>query len=51
MAREAMLGLALGRATNGGKPLGHERAVLARTARGSGRDRRAPDPDHDPTDE
>ncbi len=29
-AREAMLGLALGRATNGGKPLGHERAVLRR---------------------
>jgi AcrR family transcriptional regulator len=30
MAREAMLGLALGRATNGGSPLGHERTVLAR---------------------
>jgi AcrR family transcriptional regulator len=30
MAREAMLGLALGRATNGGKPLGHERAVVRR---------------------
>jgi AcrR family transcriptional regulator len=29
-AREAMLGLALGRATNGGRPLGHERTVLAR---------------------
>jgi AcrR family transcriptional regulator len=29
-AREAMLGLALGRANNGGRPLGHERAVLAR---------------------
>jgi AcrR family transcriptional regulator len=29
-AREAMLGLALGRATNGGQPLGHERAVLRR---------------------
>ena len=29
MAREAMLGLALGRATNGGKPLGHEKRVLA----------------------
>jgi AcrR family transcriptional regulator len=29
-ARESMLGLALGRATNGGKPLGHERSVLAR---------------------
>ena len=25
-----MLGLALGRANNGGRPLGHERAVLAR---------------------
>ena len=30
MAREAMLGLAVGRATNAGKPLGHERAVLRR---------------------
>ena len=30
VARETMLGLALGRATNGGKPLGHERQVLAR---------------------
>ncbi len=29
-AREAMLGLALGRANNGGTPLGHERVVLAR---------------------
>ena len=29
-ARETMLGLVLGRATNGGKPLGHERRVLAR---------------------
>ncbi|HEY3831818.1 MAG TPA: TetR/AcrR family transcriptional regulator [Acidimicrobiia bacterium] len=29
-AREAMLGLALGRATNGGRPLGHERRVIAR---------------------
>ena len=29
-AREAMLGLALGRATNGGKALGHENRVLAR---------------------
>jgi AcrR family transcriptional regulator len=28
MAREAMLGLALGRATNGGKALGHEKVVL-----------------------
>jgi AcrR family transcriptional regulator len=30
VARESMIGLALGRATNGGKPLGHERRVLAR---------------------
>jgi hypothetical protein len=30
MARETMLGLALGRATNGGRPLGHERRVLVR---------------------
>lgn len=30
VAREAMLGLAFGRATNGGQPLGHERAVLNR---------------------
>jgi AcrR family transcriptional regulator len=30
MAREAMLGLALGRATNGGNPLAHERIVLRR---------------------
>ena len=29
-ARETMLGLALGRATNGGRPLGHEKAVLGR---------------------
>jgi AcrR family transcriptional regulator len=29
LAREAMLGLALGRATNGGRALGHEAAVLA----------------------
>ena len=28
MARETLLGLALGRATNGGKALGHEEAVL-----------------------
>lgn len=28
MAREALLGLALGRATNNGHPLGHEDAVL-----------------------
>lgn len=30
MARETMLGLALGRATNRGKPVAHEKAVLAR---------------------
>lgn len=30
LAREAMLGLALGRATNGGHPLAHERIVLRR---------------------
>ena len=30
MVREAMLGLALGRATNGGNPLPHERIVLRR---------------------
>ena len=30
MAREAMIGLSFGRATNGGKPLRHESAVLAR---------------------
>ena len=29
-ARETMLGLALGRATSGGKPLGHEKRVLTR---------------------
>lgn len=29
-ARESMIGLALGRATNGGKPLNHERRVIAR---------------------
>lgn len=29
-AREAMFGLALGRAMNGGRPLGHEERVLAR---------------------
>jgi AcrR family transcriptional regulator len=28
-AREALLGLAMGRATSGGRPLGHERSVLA----------------------
>lgn len=30
MARETLLGLALGRATNGGRPLAHETKVLAR---------------------
>lgn len=30
MARETMLGLALGRATNRGKPVAHEQSVLAR---------------------
>ena len=30
LARETMLGLALGRATNGGEPLGHEASVLRR---------------------
>lgn len=29
LARETMLGLALGRAVNGGRPLGHEQVVLA----------------------
>lgn len=33
MARETLLGLALGRATNGGRPLGHEAAVLAQLRR------------------
>jgi hypothetical protein len=33
LARETMLGLALGRATNGGRPLGHEAAVLAQLRR------------------
>ena len=33
MARETLLGLALGRATNGGQPLGHEAAVLAQLRR------------------
>jgi AcrR family transcriptional regulator len=33
LAREAMIGLALGRATNGGNPLPHERAVLAELKR------------------
>lgn len=35
LARETLLGLALGRATNGGKPLGHEKAVLARLRAGA----------------
>lgn len=35
MAREALLGLALGRATNGGRPLGHEQAVLDRLRAGA----------------
>jgi hypothetical protein len=30
VARESMLGLALGRAVNGGRPLRHERLVLSR---------------------
>jgi AcrR family transcriptional regulator len=33
VARETLLGLALGRATNGGKPLGHEQRVLERLRR------------------
>jgi AcrR family transcriptional regulator len=33
MARETMIGLALGRATNRGRPLGHEQAVLAQLRR------------------
>jgi AcrR family transcriptional regulator len=35
LAREALLGLALGRATNGGQPLGHEGAVLERLRAGA----------------
>ena len=35
MARETMLGLALGRATSRGRPLGHERAVLAQLRDGA----------------
>lgn len=35
MARETLLGLALGRATNNGKPLGHEKAVLSRLRSGA----------------
>jgi AcrR family transcriptional regulator len=37
MAREALLGLALGRATNGGRPLGHEDVVLAQLRAAVGR--------------
>lgn len=37
MARETLLDLALGRATNGGKGLGHERAVLDALRAGSPR--------------
>jgi AcrR family transcriptional regulator len=33
MVRESLIGLALGRATNGGRALGHERAVLAQLRR------------------
>lgn len=36
MARETLLGLALGRATNGGNALGHEKAVLGALRRGAG---------------
>lgn len=35
MAREALLGLALGRATNGGQALGHEKAVLRTLRQGA----------------
>jgi AcrR family transcriptional regulator len=35
MARETMLGLALGRATNGGRPLGHEKRVLDTLRKGA----------------
>jgi AcrR family transcriptional regulator len=35
MARETLLGLALGRATNGGNALGHEKAVLNALRRGA----------------
>jgi AcrR family transcriptional regulator len=49
LAREAMLGLALGRATNGGTPLGHERIVLARLrAEAAQLDSGAPDDGHPP---
>ncbi|HTO55369.1 MAG TPA: TetR/AcrR family transcriptional regulator [Myxococcota bacterium] len=40
MARETMLGLALGRATNGGRPVAHERTVLARLRADAARFRR-----------
>jgi AcrR family transcriptional regulator len=44
-AREALLGLALGRATNGGEPLGHERRVLDRLrAQAVELDAASPDP-------
>jgi hypothetical protein len=36
-AREAMLGLAVGRSTNGGRPLGDEPAVLAAPRAGATR--------------
>lgn len=36
MAREALLGLALGRATSGGRPLAHEPAVLDQLRRVAG---------------
>lgn len=35
MARETLLGLALGRATNGGRPLGHEDQVLETLRQGA----------------
>jgi hypothetical protein len=35
LVRETLLGLALGRATNGGQPLGHEAAVLEALRRGA----------------
>lgn len=37
MAREAMIGLAVGRSTNHGRPLGHESAVLAGLRAGASR--------------
>jgi AcrR family transcriptional regulator len=48
MAREAMLGLALGRSTNGGRPLGHEAIVMERIRREAGAiDERRSRPDED----